>query len=267
MWYNKIIIIIGLTISDRKRKLGLANEINDINSINGISVENLGKGYEIFISAEHRFGTDAFLLADFSRPRQKDLVCDFCSGCGIVALLMHRNFRPAHIDAVEIQPEAHELLLKTKSRLSLDDLTPLLCDLKDYSAPKELDLITCNPPYKLNGTGEKSHTEAARIARHETLCTIDDVCAAAAKNLKYGGRLCLCNRPERFCDVMVSMRSHGIEPKRVRFVSKDVASAPWLALVEGRKGGKPFMKIEPHLYTQDENGGFSSELKRIYGQE
>ena len=54
----------------------------------GFSFESLGEGYSVCVSAEHRFGTDAFLLAEFSAPRRKDSVCDLCSGNGIVALLM-----------------------------------------------------------------------------------------------------------------------------------------------------------------------------------
>lgn len=81
------------------------------------------------------------------------------------------------------------------------------------------------------------------------------------------GRLCICNRPERLCDIMTAMRSNGIEPKRVRFVSKNSRTAPWLILAEGRKGGNTFLQVEPQLYTQDENGEMSVELKRIYGQQ
>ncbi|MGN0594348.1 MAG: methyltransferase, partial [Hominimerdicola sp.] len=58
--------------------------------------EKLSDKIQICISSEHRFGTDAFLLADFAKPRHKDLVCDFCTGSGIIALLMERNFQPCH---------------------------------------------------------------------------------------------------------------------------------------------------------------------------
>ncbi len=232
--------------------------------MNSFTFERLSDTIEICISAEHRFGTDAFLLADFAAPRHKDLVCDFCTGSGIIALLMYRNFQPAHIDAVEIQDIAHRQLLLTLERSEISCITPILGDLKKYRSEKELDLITCNPPYKLNGTGAKNDSRAVSIARHEMLCTIDDVCSAAKRNLKYGGRLCICNRPERLCDIMVSMRKNGIEPKRVRFVSKNPYTAPWLVMAEGRKGGNPFLKVEPQLYTTDENGGYTDEIKRIY---
>lgn len=237
-----------------------------MNTYDDLTVEKLHDGIEIVISTEHRFGTDAFLLADFAAPKHKDLVCDLCAGSGIIALLMYQNFKPKHIDAVEIQQKAHDQLCLTLQRSGIDCITPVLGDLKQYRPEKELDLITCNPPYKISGTGAKNETEAVTIARHETMCTIDDVCAAAKRSLKYGGRLCICNRPQRLCDIMVAMRANGIEPKRVRFVSKTPETAPWLVLVDGRKGGNSFLKVEPQLYTMNPDGSFTDEMKRIYRQ-
>ena len=145
-------------------------------------------------------------------------------------------------------------------------IVPICADLKELweGAPLgQLDLVTCNPPYKVNNAGFQSVITAQKIARHEILCTIDDVCAAAQKLLKFGGRLCVCNRPERLSDVIFAMKNHDIEPKRLRFVSKNADEAPWLFLIEGKKGSKPFMKVEPQLYIRSENG-FTDELQRIY---
>ncbi|MBQ7756734.1 MAG: methyltransferase [Oscillospiraceae bacterium] len=226
--------------------------------------ENLGDGISICVSDEHRFGTDAFLLADFAGARRKDYVCDFCSGSGIIAVLMKRNNNPAFIYAVEIQEKAVSQMKLTVEKSGIDNFEIVSGDLKDFKAKKELDLITCNPPYKINNTGAKNDSEAVSIARHEMLCTIDDVCKSASRNLKFGGRLCICNRPERLCDIMVAMRNNNLEPKRVRFVSKTPKDAPWLVLVEAKKGGKPFLQVEKNLYIQDENGDYSEEMKRIY---
>lgn len=228
------------------------------------SYESLGEGFEICVSNEHRFGTDAFLLADFANPRNKDFVCDFCSGSGIVAVLMKRNNLPKFIYAVEIQEKAVEQMKLTKEKSHLDNFEIVLGDLNSFKAEKELDLITCNPPYKINNTGLKNTSDAVSIARHEVMCSFDDVCKSASKNLKFGGRLCICNRPERLCDIMVSMRNNKIEPKRVRFVSKTPDCPPWLVLVEGKKGGNPFLQVEKNLYIQGENGEYSAEMKRIY---
>lgn len=231
------------------------------------SFEMLRNEIRICVSEEHKFGTDAFLLADFASPRHKDTVCDLGTGCGIVAVLMQISFAPKLIYSVDIQPQAIEQLKITVQKNGLENVVPICADLKELweNAPLgTLDVITCNPPYKAEKAGIESLTEAQKIARHEIMCNINDVCKAASRLLKFGGKLCLCNRPERLADVVSAMKANDIEPKEVRFVSKDPDSAPWLFLISGRKGGKPFMKVLPQLYINGEQG-FSEELLKIYG--
>lgn len=228
--------------------------------------EKLTDKIYVCASSDHRFGTDAFLLADFSQYRAKDRVCDLGTGCGIIPLIMQKHRPPQVTYAVDIQEGAIEQLRLGMERSETSAIVPVCADLKELwdGAPLgQLDLVTCNPPYKADNAGFQSAITAQRIARHEILCTIDDVCAAAAKLLKFGGRLCVCNRPERLSDVMYAMKSHDIEPKRLRMVSKNADEAPWLFLIEGKKGSKPFMKIEPQLYIRS-GDGFTDELQRIY---
>lgn len=217
-------------------------------------------------SPDHRFGTDAFLLADFSQYRPRDMVCDLGTGCGIIPLIMQRHKPPQIIYAVDIQEEAVNQLRMGMEKSGAEGIVPVCADLKELweDAPKnKLDLVTCNPPYKAANAGFQSAVTAQRIARHEIMCNIDDVCAAAKKLLRTGGRLCMCNRPERLSDVIFAMKNHGIEPKRLRFVSKNADEAPWLFLIEGKKGSKPFMEIEPQLYIRS-GSGFSEEMMKIY---
>lgn len=232
------------------------------------SFELLQNNIEICVSKEHKFGTDAFLLADFAAPRHKDKVCDLGTGCGIIPLLMHIKFSPKELYGVDIQEQAIEQFNITVEKNSLENIRPVCADLKELweGCPKaSFDLVTCNPPYKAANAGIESLGEAQRIARHEILCNIDDVCRAASKLLKFGGRLCLCNRPERLADVICAMRANNIEPKLLRFVSKTPEDAGWLFLIEGKLGGKPFMKTMPPLFVK-EGDGFSKELLSIYGQ-
>lgn len=228
--------------------------------------EKLTEKIFVCASTEHRFGTDAFLLADFSQYRKKDKVCDLGTGCGIIPLIMQKKLPPEIIYAVDIQEGAIEQLKAGIEKSEVSGIIPVCADLKELweNAPLgQLDLVTCNPPYKAVNAGFESAITAQKIARHEIMCNIDDVCRCAGKLLKFGGRLCVCNRPERLADVICAMRSNGIEPKRIRFVSKNPESAPWLFLIEGKKGSKPFMRVENQLYIRNENG-FSEELERIY---
>ena len=230
--------------------------------------EKLGESCEICVTKEHTFGTDAFMLADFAKARHKDIVCDLGTGCGIIAVLMRLRYEPKQVYGVDIQPQAIEQFELTVSRSGLKETYPLLMDLKALTNDAPLgrcDLVTCNPPYKAAKAGIESELSAHKIARHEILCNISDVCAAGNKLLKYGGRLCLCNRPERLAGVMCAMRDNDIEPKYLRFVSKSPSDAPWLFLIEGRKGGGSFMQVLPQLYISG-SGGISPELAQIYGK-
>ena len=230
--------------------------------------EPLTGGIYVYSSEEHRFGTDAFLLASFSGWRRKDIAADLGTGCGIIPMIMQRDNPPARVYGVEIQEQGIKQFRMgiEKSGLSEENVIPVLADLKTLweDAPYgKCDLVTCNPPYKAYRAGIESSLTAQKIARHEILCNIYDVCEAAKKLLKFGGRLCICNRPERLADCMDAMRKNGIEPKRLRFVAKNPESAPWLFLLEGKKGSKPFMQIEPQLHIRTEDGD-CQEIRRLY---
>lgn len=228
--------------------------------------EKLSEKISVCVSREHGFGTDAFLLANFSEYRQNDTACDLGTGCGIIPLIMQRCRPPKITYAVDIQPLAIEQLENSLEKNEIENIIPVCADLKELwdAAPLgQLSLVTCNPPYKAANAGIESGLDAHKIARHEILCNIDDVCRAASRLLKFGGRLCLCNRPERLSDVITAMKNNGIEPKRLRFVSKNPDTAPWLFLIEGKKGSKPFMKILPQLYVWNKNG-YTEEMESIY---
>ena len=228
--------------------------------------EELKTGLWVCRSELHSFGTDAFLLTGFSRYRATDRVCDLGTGCGIIPLLMQRANPPKEIFAVDIQPEAiAQLRLALEKSTQVQNIHPIEADLRTLwpDAPAgQLDLITCNPPYKAGNAGILSDAPAKQIARHETMCSIGDICAAAYRLLQYHGRLCLCCRPERLCDVMCAMREHKIEPKRLRLVCKTPDSPPWLFLIEGKKQAKPFLQIEPTLFVRS-GAGMTDEAAQI----
>ncbi len=234
--------------------------------------ENLSDTIRVCVSPEHRFGTDAFLLANFAAPRHKDTVCDLGTGCGIIPMALAKNYQPEQIVGVDIQPQAIEQFQLSIAHSDLKTrITAIHADLKDIAQKKDIgltphsfDVVTCNPPYKAGNAGILSELTAERIARHEVLCNIDDVCRAASRLLKHGGRFCLCQRPERLADVITAMRNADIEPKRLRFVAKNSDTPPWLFLMEGKMHSKPFLKVEPLLIIQGKNG-FSEELLKIYG--
>ena len=230
--------------------------------------EYLGSGITAFVSDSHSFGTDAVLLADFSSPSKHSVCCDLGSGCGIIPLLWCKK-ETGKITAVELQELAVEQINAAIEYNSLSErLSAVNADLRELKGSVPFgcfDLVTMNPPYKASGAGIESRSGADKIARHETMCTFSDICAAAKKLLNFGGKLCMCIRPERLCELMLEMHSAGIEPKRLRLVAKCPGKAPWLALIEGRRGGKSGITVEPELFVHGADGGYSEEMKKIYG--
>lgn len=231
-------------------------------------IEPLGKNMKIVVSPDHTFGTDAILLASFANIKRKDLACDLGTGCGIIPLLWCKN-EVNQITAIDIQKKAYNQLKKSIELNNLTCINALNCDLREL--PKNIgfgkyDLVTMNPPYKPVGTGIQSVSEAERIARHEVMCGLDDLVKCSGKLLKYGGKLCLCHRPERLCDIIYSMRSGGVEVKKIRFVAQKEGKQPWLVLVEGRKGGKSGLTVMQNLLMSNENNEPTEELKEIFSE-
>lgn len=229
--------------------------------------ENLGNGIKLICSETHGFGTDAILLANFAAPKKTDKCVDLGTGCGIIPFIWLRD-GITEITGVDIQKEAIDQLIRS-NELNNSDIKAINADLREIEnhLPKgQFDLVTMNPPYKPKGTGILSEATPEQIARHEITCTVKDACAAAEKLLNFGGRFVMCNRPERLADVIVEMRAHNLEPKRIRFVQKQKDTAPWLFLIEGKKGSKPYLEVLPPLLIQNEDGSDSEELVSILGK-
>ncbi len=237
-------------------------------------IEPLGNGVEVYVSDRHHFTTDTILLADFARVKNGESVVELGAGCGTIPLLMIRNHSLKELYAVEIQDDAVELLRQSVAHnLSngIENAAAIRPIHGDIRAVKELlpagafDLVVCNPPYKLSGSGIENPDAGKKTARHEASCTLEDVCAAANWLLRFSGRFVMCQRPERLTDILGTLRAYDLEPKRLRMVQGRIDKAPKLILLEAKRGAKPgYMEAEPALIIEDENG-FTPEMRAIYG--
>ncbi|MFI3168557.1 MAG: SAM-dependent methyltransferase [Faecalibacterium sp.] len=214
-------------------------------------VETLSNGTQVYCSANHRFGTDALLLARFCPPRRDWKAVDLCSGCGIVALEWYDAGHRGSCTAVELSPEGSAQLAAALAAQGITSIHPHCGDLRAFPPMPELQgqvqLIACNPPYFELQTGAQSALPAHAIARHENECKLTDVCACAARLLKDGGRFALCHRPSRMAEVFAVLKQYRLEPKRLVFVKNKADGAPWLFLVEAQKNRKVGLVIEPDI--------------------
>lgn len=211
-------------------------------------------------------GTDSFLLSAFPRLKPRLRVCDLGCGTGLLGLLLLQRQRDLSLTGVELSQRAAALAAQAVAANALEDRFTVHCgdlrDLRPHFPTGSFDLVVCNPPYYPAQSGKVAAEASIRAARAELTCTLEEVCQSAAYLLRWGGSLCLVHKPERLADLLVSLRTHKIEPKRLRLVQKDALSGPSLVLVEGRRGGKSGLTVEPPLLLQTAEG--RSELDAIY---
>lgn len=217
-----------------------------------------------------RFGVDAVLLSHFANVKYKHRVIDLCTGTGIVPFLIYGKYKPKEVIGLEIQEEMVEMANRSSILNDTENIVKFYNgDLKDNLLIKELgtfDVVTVNPPYKLNNAGIINPHDKLAIARHEILCTLEDVIATSRKLLKDNGRLFMVHRPERLADIFGLMRKYKIEPKRVRMVQPNINKAPNIVLVEGQRDGGAFLKWETPIYVYDTDGNYSDIINEIYGR-
>lgn len=215
-----------------------------------------------------KFGIDAVLLADFAVVKCKHRVIDLCTGTGIIPFLIHGKYNPSSIYGLEIQEDMVDM---AKRSVKLNYLDEKICflneDLKNTDQLKKLekfDVVTVNPPYKLNNSGIINPNDKLAIARHEILCNLEDVIYASRILLKDNGRLFMIHRPERLADIFTLMRNYKIEPKRVKMIHPRVGKAPNIVLVEGQRDGGAYLKWESPLYVYGDDGKYTKEIDSIY---
>lgn len=215
------------------------------------------KGYEIIQDpGRFCFGIDAVMLSDFAKIKKEETVLDLGTGTGILPILLAAKTQGKHFTGLEIQEESADMALRSVEHNRLQDKIDIVTgDIKEAAEifkPAFFDVIITNPPYMLEQHGLQNPQDAKAIARHEVLCTLDDILRESGKLLQESkGRFYMIHKPFRLAEILVKMNSYKIEPKRLQFIHPYVNKEPTMVLIEGIKGGKSRVKIEPPviMYT------------------
>ncbi len=217
-----------------------------------------------------KFSLDSVLLANFATVNLRcSSILDLCTGNAPVPLILSMRTNKKII-GVELQNEVYLLAKKAISINNLDSRIEIINeDVKKLTTiynSDSFDLITCNPPYFKVNEGTKTNDNSIKsIARHEIMLSLDDIFSVSSKLLKINGIISLVHRPERFIEIIDTMRKYNIEPKRVRFVYPNSKKDSNILLIEGTKNGKSGIKFEPPLYVYDDNGNYTIQLQKYIG--
>lgn len=198
------------------------------------------------------FGIDAVMLSDFAKVKPGERVLDLGTGTGVIPILLSAKTKGLHFTGLEIQPESADMAQRSVRYNDLEDKIDIVTgDIKEAAelfGTASFDVITTNPPYMLKEHGVKNHGDARTIARHEILCTLDDILRESAKLLRESkGRFYMIHKPFRLAEILTKMCQYKIEPKRIRFVHPYVDKEPTMVLIEGLKGGKSRVTVEPPI--------------------
>ena len=215
------------------------------------------------------FGMDAVLLSGFARVKDGAAVLDMGTGTGIIPILLEAKTGASHLTGLEIQEDSADMARRSVRLNGLEEKIDIVMgDIKEAESlfdAASFDVVTCNPPYMTDKHGLTNPSDAKAIARHEILCTLEDVVAQAARLLKPGGNFYMVHRPFRLAEIMVTLREYKLEPKRMQLVYPYVDKEPNMVLIEANRGGRPRMTVEKPLIVFREPGVYMPEINDIYG--
>lgn len=227
-------------------------------------------GYEIIQHpGKFCFGMDAVLLANFARVKKGETALDLGTGTGIIPILLTAKTEGEQFVGLEIQEESADMAKRSVEHNHLNDKINIVTgDIKEAATifgPASFDVITTNPPYMIGQHGIANPSDAKAIARHEVLCTLDDILRESAKILRPGGRFYMIHRPFRLAEILSKMVEVKIEPKRMRMVHPFLDKEPNMVLIEGKRGANSRMTVERPLVVYKDVGVYSDELLGEYG--
>ena len=228
------------------------------------------EGYQIIQDPERFcFGMDAVLLSGFAHIKKGEKILDLGTGTGIIPILLAAKTQGEHFTGLEIQEDSADMATRSVQYNHLEDRISIVTgDIKDASnifGASSFDVITTNPPYMIGEHGIKNGNDAKTIARHEVLCTLDDLLMQSARILKQSGRFYMVHRPFRLAEIFAKMVAYGIEPKRMQLVYPSINKEPNMVLIEGYRGGKSRITIEKPLIVYNENRSYTDDILAIYG--
>lgn len=211
-------------------------------------IEELGVGNLKLIQSDKlfKYGTDAVLLSEFANVKKGGEILDFCTGSGIIPLLMSQRFPESSFEALEISEVTASMAKRTMELNSLSEKIKVTCgdvkNAREIYKGRQFDLITCNPPYMDIGGGLINPDTDKAAARHEIFCTLEDIISVASVLVRPSGFFAMVHRPRRLTDIMSLMRKYSLEPKRLVLVADTPEREPDLVLIEGQKCGGKYLK-------------------------
>lgn len=248
----------------------MENKLRDSLVKPGERADDLQNGYHVIQSSEKFcFGMDAVLLSGFAKIKKGQRVLDMGTGTGIIPILLRAKTPGEHFTGLEIQKECAEMARRSVAYNDLEKDIDIVCgDIKEAAeifGVASFHAVTCNPPYMIGQHGLQNPHMPKAIARHEILCTLEDVVSQTSRVLKDRGHFYMVHRPFRLAEIFQVLTKYKLEPKRMQLVYPFVDREPNMVLIEALKGGNSRITVERPLIVYEKPGVYTEEILKIYG--
>ncbi len=213
----------------------------------------------------YRFSVDPMLLAAWTgRPCGR--VVDLGTGCGILPVLLALR-GCGSVVGVEVQERLFELAARNVALNGLAGKVELvhadLRALRGLLRPSSFDLVVSNPPYIAARAGNLNSLEEKAIARHELLCSLPELAAAAVSLLRHGGSLKLVFPASRLPELFRAFSASGLSPRRMRLVLPLPRRPTKMVLFEAVRASRCSFEALPPLHLFSEPGAYTDQALQI----
>ena len=237
----------------------------------GERIDDLQNGYHVIQDPQKFcFGMDAVLLSGFAKVKADENALDLGTGTGVIPILLRAKTAGRDFTGLEIQPECVEMATRSVIFNHLEkEIRIVQGDIKEAAelfGAASFHVVTCNPPYMIGKHGLQNPDLPKAIARHEILCTFEDIARETAKVLKDRGRFYLVHRPFRLTEIFNILTRYKLEPKRMQLVYPYIDREPNMVLIEAMKGGNPRITVERPLIVYERPGVYTQSVLDIYGK-
>lgn len=194
---------------------------------------------------------------------------DLGTGTGIIPILLEAKYEGEHYTGLEIQKDMADMAARSVALNGLEKKISIvegdILNAGKMFGLAQFDVVTSNPPYMNDAHGLKNPDLPKAIARHEVLCTLEDVVREASRLLRPGGRFYMVHRPHRLIEIITALTAYKLEPKRMKMVHPYVDKEANMVLIEAVRGGRSMMKVEAPVVVYQEPGVYTDEIYEIYG--